>query len=163
MIDGRVRVPRFEAYLVDARLFEVLPGLANVPVEIAFLDLAGFGAWNTAHGQAAGDDLLALLTAQLRGLPESRTIRDGGDEFLILGAPMAAGLQPRLEALFARWPEVSRGRWPELPVVPLRAAMTTTRAAGLRLAREELGRWIGQVKADHPDPPPAGVLRRFPA
>ena len=36
------------------------------------LDMAGFGAWNTKHGQAAGDELLALLTSLLRSIPESR-------------------------------------------------------------------------------------------
>ncbi len=128
MIDGRVRVPRYEAYLVDARLFESIPGLAGTPVEVAFLDMADFGNWNTAHGQAAGDELLALLTAHLRTLPESRTIRDGGDEFLVIGAPQATGLEDRLRALFGRWADASRTTSPDLPVVPLRAAVTTTRA-----------------------------------
>jgi hypothetical protein len=161
MIDARVRVPRFEAYLVDARLFERLPGLTNVPVEIGFIDFAGFGAWNSAHGQAAGDDLLALLAAQLRTVPESRTIRDGGDEFLVLGAPMADGLVGRLEQLCSRWPGVSRARFPDLPVVPLRAVVGTAPAAGLRAQREILGRAIGELKVDHPSPPSEGVVRQI--
>lgn len=163
MIDVRLRVPRFEAYLVDARLFEGIPGLTELPIECGFIDLAGFGAWNTAHGQAAGDELLALLTAQLRGVPESRTIRDGGDEFLVLGAPMSDGLGARLEHLFARWPDVSRARYPDLPVVPLRAALGSGPAGGLRTLRETLGRAIGVIKHEHPSPPPEGVIRRLPA
>lgn len=163
MIDGRVNVPRFEAYLVDARLFEGIPGLADAPVEIVFLDLAGFGAWNTANGQAAGDELLAWLTTLLRTLPDSRTIRDGGDEFLVIGAPQATGLEERMRQLFERWEEASKTIGPDLPVVPLRAAVTTARADSLREARESLGRWIGIVKADFPDPPVEGVIRRFPA
>ena len=98
MIDGKVRVPRYEAYLANARLFESVPGLAGAPVEIAFLDMADFGPWNTRHGQAAGDELLACLTSLLRSIPESRTIRDGGDEFLVIGAPQATGLEDRLRA-----------------------------------------------------------------
>jgi hypothetical protein len=162
MIDERVRVPRYEAYLVNARLFEGIPGLAAAPVEVAFLDMAGFGHWNTAHGQAAGDALLEWLATLLRTLPDSRTIRDGGDEFLVVGAPEADGLEGRVAALFTRWAEASRTINPDLPVVPLRAAVTSARADGLRVAREDLGRWIGEVKADFPDPPPEGVVRRFP-
>jgi GGDEF domain-containing protein len=163
MTDDKVGVPRYEAYLVDARLFARMPGLSAAPVEIGFLDMAGFGAWNTAHGQAAGDELLALLTSELRRLPESRTIRDGGDEFLVVGAPEATGLEDRLRAMFGRWTDVSRERYPDLPVVPLRAAVTVTRADGLRTAREQLGRWIGEVKHAFPDPPPEGVVVRYEA
>jgi GGDEF domain-containing protein len=162
VIDQKTRVPRYEAYLVNARLFGQIPGLSAAPIEIAFLDMAGFGDWNTGHGQAAGDELLALLTAQLRTLPESRTIRDGGDEFLVVGAPEADGLEDSLRALFARWAVVSREWHPDLPVVPLRAAVTSTRADDLLEARVRLGRWIGDVKHDEPDPPPEGVVRRYP-
>ncbi len=161
MIDDRVAVPRYEAYLVNARLFETIPGLSGTPVEIAFVDLANFGHWNTANGMVAGDNLLARLTAQLRTVPESRTIRDGGDEFLVVGAPEATGLEERLRGLFAAWPAWSREAWPDLPVVPLRAAITTTRADRLRSTREALGKWIGKVKADYPDPPEHGVLVSF--
>jgi GGDEF domain-containing protein len=162
MIDQRVNVPRYEAYLVDARLFESIPGLATAPVEIAFLDMADFGNWNTAHGQAAGDELLAWLTTLLRTLPESRTIRDGGDEFLVIGAPQATGLEARMRELFGRWAEASNTINPDLPVVALRAAVTTARADALRDARDSLGKWIGIMKADFPDPPQEGVIRRFP-
>ena len=161
MTDTRVKVPRFEAYLVDARLFEELPGLADLPIECGFIDLAGFGTWNSAHGQAAGDELLALLAAELRKIPDSRVIRDGGDEFLVLGAPMADGLQDRLLAMFARWPEVSRERFPDLPVVPLRAVVGHGAAGGLRSLRERLGQAIGAVKHEHPSPPPEGVVERL--
>jgi hypothetical protein len=161
MIEERFHVPRYEAYLVDARLFEGIPGLADVPVEVAFLDLAGFGAWNSAHGQAAGDELLASLTALLRTVPESRTIRDGGDEFLVEGAPQADGLEDRMRTAAARWAETSLATWPDLPVVPLRIVVTTARADGLRTARERLGQWVGELKTAAPAPPPEGVVRRF--
>ncbi len=158
MTDARVGVPRYEAYLVDARLFAEVPGLARLPVECAFIDLAGFGAWNSVHGQAAGDELLALLAGELRRIPESRTIRDGGDEFLVLGAPMADGLRARLRAMFARWPDVSRERFPELPVVPLRAVIGHGPGGELRPLRELLGIAIGAAKVEHQSPPPEGVV-----
>lgn len=161
VIDRRVRVPRYEAYLLDARLFERLPGLGAAAIEISFLDMAGFGAWNSTYGQAAGDELLALLTAQLRTIPSSRTIRDGGDEFLVLGAPGAAGLEDRLGEVFRRWPGVSRAAYPDLAVVPLRAAITTTTASDLLEARVRLGAWIGDVKRANPSPAPEGVITRF--
>jgi GGDEF domain-containing protein len=162
MIDERVRVPRYEAYLVNARLFETIPGLAPAPVEIAFLDLADFGVWNSKHGQAAGDELLAALTALLRTIPETRTIRDGGDEFLVLGAPHAVGLEGKLRDLSARWAQAAEAQRPDRPVVPLRAAVTTTRADRLRPTREELGQWIGCLKSDFDEAPPEGVVLRFP-
>ena len=158
MTDPSVNVPRKEAFFVDARLFEELPGLAGLPIECGFIDLAGFGTWNTNHGQDTGDKLLALLTAELRRLPDSRTIRDGGDEFLVLGAPMANGLPERLQELFARWPEVSRVRFPGLPVVPLRAVVGRGAAGELRKLRDRLGEDIGPVKHEHMSPPPEGVV-----
>ncbi len=68
-----------------------------------------------------------------------------------------------MRELLGRWAEASRRIGPDLPVVPLRAAVMTTRADALREARESLGQWIGVVKADFPDPPREGVIRRFPA
>ena len=76
----------------------------------------------------------------------------------------ATGLEERLRTLFARWVEASRTIAPDLPVVPLRAdghhrprrrparRPATTSAAGSAI-----------LKADFPDPPPEGVVRRFPA
>jgi len=158
MTEPRFNVPRKEAFGVHAHLFEQLPGLAGLPVEFAFIDLAGFGKWNTDHGMEEGDELLALLVTQLQTIPDSRTIRDGGDEFLVLGAPQADGLQQRLEPVFDRWPGVSRGRFRDLPVVPLRAVVGHGPAGGLRSLHERLGKAIGDVKHEHPSPPPEGVI-----
>ena len=161
MTEPLFNVPRKEAFGVDARLLVELPGLSALPIECAFIDLAGFGTWNTTHGQDAGDELLALLCAQLRAVPDSRVIRDGGDEFLLLGAPLAEGLQERLLALFARWPEVSRERLPGMPVVPLRAVVGHGPAGELRDLRQRLGKAIGVVKHEHPSPPPEGVVEQL--
>jgi GGDEF domain-containing protein len=161
MTEPLFKVPRKEAFGIDARLLGELPGLSALPIECGFIDLAGFGMWNTTHGQDAGDQLLALLSEQLRAVPDSRVIRDGGDEFLLLGAPLADGLQDRLLALFARWPEVSRERLPGTPVVPLRAVVGRGPAGELRDLRQRLGKAIGVVKHEHPSPPPEGVVERL--
>ena len=74
-LDDRRTCPRSRAtrpISADARLFESVPGLAGAPVEIAFLDMADFGSWNTRHGQAAGDELLARLTAAPADAARSR-------------------------------------------------------------------------------------------
>lgn len=161
MIDTKTAVPGFEAYLALARLFEGVPGLDDARVEIAFLDLANFGDWNKQHGQVAGDDLLGWLTAELRTLPDSRTIRDGGDEFLVVGTPGATGLEDRLRALSARWPAASSAHAPALPVVPIRAVVTTVAARALKPARERLGQLIGPLKEANKLPPPEGVVQPF--
>jgi GGDEF domain-containing protein len=160
-MDNRVGVPRFEGYLALADLFRAIPALCQGEVEVAFIDLANFGAWNTDHGMVLGDELLALLTAHLRTLPESRTFRDGGDEFLVVGAPDADRLRVDLADLFARWPQASRKAFPSLPVVPLRAVISREGASNLRAARERQGVWIGEVKKAHELPPPEGVIVRY--
>lgn len=157
-MDGRVGVPRFEGYLALADLFRAVPALGRGTVDVAFIDLANFGAWNTDHGMQLGDELLALLTAQLRTIPESRTFRDGGDEFLVVGAPDAGRLETDLRDCFARWSEVSRAAFPALPVVPLRGVISRERASNLRAVRERQGVWIGDVKHRHKKPPDEGVV-----
>ena len=160
-MDERVGVPRFEGYLMLADLFRAVPALGRGTVDVAFIDLANFGHWNSEHGQAAGDDLLALLTTQLRGLPRSRTYRDGGDEFLIVGAPGTEDLETNLRALCAAWPAVSREAFPGLPVVPIRGVVSSEAAAKLRAARERQGVGIGRLKERHPNPPETGVIQRL--
>ncbi len=160
-MDARVNVPRYEAYLALDRLFAGVEALAAVPVEVAFVDLASFGTWNTAHGQAAGDELLAILTGHLGTLEDERVIRDGGDEFLVLGRPGTDGLEASLGAVFAAWPEVARRALPDLPVVPMRGVLARRPAGTLRETRERLGIAIGQLKHDHPHPAPEGVIRRL--
>ena len=123
-MDNRVGVPRFEGYLALADLFRAIPALGHGEVDVAFIDLAGFGKWNTNHGQALGDELLAFLTARLRRVPESRTFRDGGDEFLIVGAPGSDRLERDLRVLFKEWPSACTTAFQSLPVVPLRAVVS---------------------------------------
>ena len=161
MIDEKTAVPRIDGFSAYARLFNRVPGLAATPVDLAFIDLANFGKWNKANGQQAGDELLGWLAAVLRSLPESRTVRDGGDEFLVIGTPGASGLEQRLRALSTGWPEAARAHAPRLPVVPLRALVTTTTAGELSEAREALGKQIGPLRNANRIPPPEGVVERF--
>jgi hypothetical protein len=166
-VDPRVTLPRYEGYLGLGDLFGAVDALRQEPVEVTFIDLANFGHWNTAHGQDAGDVLLALLCRQLRTLPRSRAFRDGGDEFIVVGGPRATGLEQDLCSLFARWPSIARDAFPDLTdtsevpvVVPLRAVISTERACDLRDTRRRQGVWVGALKHDYPSPPATGVIRR---
>ena len=159
-IDPKVRVPRYEGYLQLAELFDKVPALGHGAVDVAFIDLANFGTWNSKHGQAAGDELLVLLTSELRMLPRSRTYRDGGDEFLIVGAPGTADLEANLRQQFERWPHVSSREFPALPVVPLRGVISCVPANSLRAAREHQGVLIGKLKKRFRHPPEDGVIER---
>lgn len=137
-----------------------LPELAAMPMELAFIDLAGFGEYNSAHGQVAGDTALRLYAEAIQRIPDALVVRDGGDEILVLGLPDAADLEPQLEAFRRDWPRratVLRGA-PD-GVVP-RIMITSTRGGDLRAARRTLGIEIGVLKKDAPAPGPEGVLRR---
>ncbi len=138
-----------------------LPELSQLPVEFAFIDLAGFGAFNTANGQVAGDRALRLYAETLREIPDALVVRDGGDEILVIGLPTARSLERQLAEFTRAWPEraarlgIRRGG-----VVP-RVVITTTTCAGLSEARYQLGVEIGQLKHRYPEPPPEGVTRRI--
>ncbi len=155
--DRRTQLP-FLGYLADlARLFAEVPALAAAPVEIAFLDLAGFGAWNNRHGMAAGDEVLRFLAAELAGLPDSVAIRDGGDEFLVVGVPCGSGLTASLEAFRRAFPGRLHARFGTEAVAP-RILVGHAVGASLVDARDVLGREIAALKAAHPAPPPEGIL-----
>ena len=69
-----------------------MPRLGTLAVEAAFIDLAGFGLFNTRAGQARRvTKALALLGASLLEVPDILPTRLGGDEFLILAKPGAPG------------------------------------------------------------------------
>jgi GGDEF domain-containing protein len=156
--DQKTRLPFFAWFDLLARLFAALPGLATAQTDVAFLDLAGFRAFNNGHGQDAGDAVLAAFATELTRLAAARPIRDGGDEFLVLGAPGRAGLAQDLETFRRAWPAAFRARFgADVPTVAARILVTRTRGADLRQARERLGRTIGTLK--HRDAPgPEGLL-----
>ncbi len=138
-----------------------LPALAAQPIEAAFIDLAGFGAWNTTHGQVRGDAVIECLGRALGELPGVLAVRIGGDEFIILGRP--GGRSDQVAATLERW----RRAWPErlaqidaAGVAP-RIVVVAGRAGELRTLRGVLGEQIGRAKHDWPNPPPEGALRRL--
>jgi GGDEF domain-containing protein len=155
--DRRTQLP-FLGYLADlARLCAEVPALARAPVEIAFLDLAGFGAWNNRYGMAAGDEVLRFLAGELSDLPGSVAIRDGGDEFLVVGVPHGSGITASLDAFRHAFPGRLSARFGTEAVAP-RILVGRTVGASLIGARDALGREIAELKAAHPYPPPEGIL-----
>jgi GGDEF domain-containing protein len=141
------------------RLMSEVAGLSRAGIEIAFIDLAGFGAWNTRFGQALGDRVLRSFAQVLAGIPGTVSTRDGGDEFVVLGAPTATGLQARIERACATWQTRFRAEFgSELAPVRPRILVTETRGGGLLAARDALGFAIGTLKARWPDPPSVGII-----
>ncbi len=158
--DHKTRLPFYAHYSDIARLFGALPGLGRAPLDLAFIDLAGFRAFNNAYGQDMGDAVLAAFAEELASLPEARAIRDGGDEFLVVGAPTRTPLGDDLDRLRHAWPARFRTRFGDsAPPVAPRILITKTRGASLVQAREELGRRIGQMKHATPTPGPEGALQ----
>ncbi len=160
-LDRKTGLP-FYAFFDDlTRLFGELPGLAGASVPVAFIDLAGFGAFNNAFGQDMGDDVLAAFAAELSTVSFARAIRDGGDEFIVVGAPGRTSLAPDLDVVRKRWPgEFQRRFGADVPTVP-RVLVTSAPGRDLRGARERLGRGMGQVKSSSKKPPPEGVLQEL--
>lgn len=63
-----------------------LAGRTGAPLTVAVIDLDGFKHVNDAHGHAAGDRMLAELSAAWRGTlrPGDVLARHGGDEFVVM-------------------------------------------------------------------------------
>ncbi len=160
-LDRRTQLPTYAWFADLARSIQEVPGLARVEWDIAFVDLAGFGKFNTDNGQAKGDEVIGAFGSALGRVPGSRAIRDGGDEFIVIGAPGDASLFERLDEFRSSW--LSEfvhifGREPD----PVRPRITVSRTSGRDLAagRERLGRRIGEMKKLHENPPPDGVIER---
>jgi GGDEF domain-containing protein len=139
------------AYFDDlVRLLWATRELAESPVDLAFLDLAGFRAFNNTHGQDAGDAVLAELAAALREIPAASVIRDGGDEFLVVGAPTRAPLAEALDAFRRAWPARFKARFGEGAPVVSRILTTSGQGKDLRAMRERLGRALTSLKRASP-------------
>lgn len=159
--DRRTGVPRYDYYADLARLCQEVSGLGTAPIEVAFLDLAGFGVFNNRHGMAMGDAVLREFAQALAAVPGLMAIRDGGDEFLALGTPGGEGLASKLDTFRRDWPRTLRSRFgAEARVMP-RIIVASTSGGALVQARDELGRRIAALKlADPKDGLPAeGVLQ----
>jgi hypothetical protein len=165
LLDAHSGLPRFGAFQKLATVLGAVPGLARTPIEVAFLDLANFGAWNKRFGQDAGDGVLRLFGEVLREIPRSRVIQDGGDEILLVGAPGRQGLLGDIRAHFAGtdgsagWPARFAERFPGAWCVPARGIVVRGSGAELMRLRSLGGRLIGVPKlAFGEKPPPEGVF-----
>lgn len=158
-LDRKTGLPSFAYFSELSRLLGEMPGLARAENELAFIDLIGFRAFNNRFGQARGDDVLRLFAEQLSCVKSVCSVRDGGDEFLLLGPPRGEGLERVLSELQRAWPATFRAKFgAEVSPVLARALVTRTRGATVLTAREELGRAIGELKSVecHPE---LGILR----
>ncbi len=161
-LDRKTGLPFFAFFDDLARLFCELSGLASASVPVAFLDLAGFGAFNNAFGQDLGDAVLASLARELAKIPFAHAIRDGGDEFIVVGAPSRANLDVALDAFRKAWPATFRAEFgKDVPTVAPRILWTEAPGRDLRASREHLGRGMGSLKNASKKPPPEGVLQRL--
>lgn len=155
--DRRTGLP-FYGYFADfERLAAAVPGLARADVEVAFLDLAGFGRFNNAYGMAMGDRVLRAFAQALARIPSSMAIRDGGDEFLVVGTPTDTGLAARLEAFRAAWATEFAVSFPGTAPVAPRILTVVTAGAYIVRARDTLGIRVGEIKHAVIDVPPTGV------
>ncbi len=161
LIDPHSKLPRFAAYQEIAALAAAVDGLGSARLEVAFIDLAAFGKWNSKYGMQRGDEVLEFFGQQLRTIRWSRTIQDGGDEDLVVGAPGRARLGDDLGDLFDRWPERFADRFPGLDTVAPRAVVADVAGEALLAGRERLGKAIGPLKRLARRPPPNGVIRRL--
>ena len=145
--DRRTGLP-FYGYFADLeRLFDAIPGLGAASIDVAFIDLAGFGVFNNEFGMERGDAVLRTFAQALARIPGSMAIRDGGDEFIVLGSPTGTGLQQRMAAFRETWATEFAETFGTGVVAP-RVLTTSTTGAQIIEARNDLGRRIGQLK-DH--------------
>ncbi len=157
--DRTTRLPTMAVFDELAVALASIHGLAESSLEVAFIDLAGFGAFNNRYGMDAGDAALAAYAAALLRLPRSMTIRQGGDELLVLGVPGERGvLDPLLRRFMSDWQDAAEDVGvPRGEVVP-RVLLTSGPSGDLRRMRGELGAAIGPLKKAVEDPRPDGIL-----
>jgi len=159
-LDRKTGLPSFAYFTELSRLFSEMPGLAAAQVELGFIDLIGFRAFNNRYGQAQGDEVLRLFAEGLSSSESVCSVRDGGDEFLLLGAPGGDALEHAIGGIQREWPARFQAKFgPDAPPVLARALVTRSHGASVLAAREELGRAIGELKTVECDPR-LGILRR---
>lgn len=160
-LDRKTGLPSFAYFAELSRLFSEMPGLATANVELGFIDLIGFRAFNNRYGQARGDEVLRLFAEGLSSSESMCSVRDGGDEFLLLGAPGGDALERAIGGIQRDWPARFHARFgAEASPVLARALVARSRGANVLAAREELGRAIGELKTVESDPK-LGILRRI--
>jgi GGDEF domain-containing protein len=157
--DRKTGIPGYAAFDRLIRALSELDGFRSGLVELAFIDLAHFKKFNEDLGQDRGDDVLRFFAQSIAAIPASLAIRDGGDEFILVGAPTAATLADGIAAFRAEWPRRFAAEFgPEAPAVAPRIIVAPATGGTIREAREELGRLITRVKEAFKEPGPEGVL-----
>jgi GGDEF domain-containing protein len=137
-----------------------LPRLNNETMEVAFLDLAGFRAFNKIYAsQEEGDRVLRLLGGALDVIPGVLAARIGGDEMLLLGKPGNA-IGSVIEAWRAAWPARLRAAGIEEKVAP-RILIGRSAVRDVSRLRRELGEGIFRMKQQYPETPAEGVQARL--
>jgi hypothetical protein len=161
--DHKTALPNYSWFEQTADLFSAIAPLGGERMTAAFIDLAGFGKFNNRFGQDTGDEVLRKFAAHLTAsLPGGRPVRDGGDEFLVIGTPGGTRLDADLEAMRASWPGAFHAAFgADVPPVAPRVVVVPCRCGELRTARRCLGRSIAGLKATHPAPPDQGVMVRL--
>ena len=126
------------------------------PIDIAFIDLAGFGVFNNGFGMEMGDRVLRTFAQAIARVPGTMAIRDGGDEFIVLGTPTGIGLPARMTAMRAAWADEFASTYGHGVVAPRVLTATTT---GERIvdARNILGIEVARVKERLSSVGPLGV------
>jgi diguanylate cyclase (GGDEF)-like protein len=145
--DLKTGLPSFSYFAELAEFVSQVPCLSGAPLELAFIDLIGFRAFNNRFGQQRGDDVLRAFAQALSELSEVRVVRDGGDEFLVIGAPTRPGLARDLEHFRRHWPaRFAQQFGTDTTLVAPRIVVGHTIGRHLARARETAGRAITQLK-----------------
>jgi GGDEF domain-containing protein len=157
--DRKTRIPTYTYFSDMARVLGAVPGLREASMPILFCDLAGFKEFNNAKGQQLGDEVLRVFAAALGDLASARAIRDGGDEFVVLGAPGRPAFVDDVQAFRRAWPRLFADAFgKDVPAVAPRLLVSAATGGTLEACRERLGRLVGEVKAANPEPGAEGVL-----
>lgn len=158
--DRRTGLPT-PGYFVDLeRAVTQVAGLRGSTMDLAFVDLAGFGKFNNGFGQAKGDEVIAAFGRALDRVELTQTVRDGGDEFVVMGPPGRRGLTERMSKFGRDWAAEFRDRFGTNvdAVAPRIVVAEGQPASGLAAVRERLGRSIAEAKRAAVDVPPTGWI-----
>lgn len=157
--DRKTRIPTYTYFSDMARVLGAVPGLREAAMPILFCDLAGFKEFNNAKGQQLGDEVLRSFAEALGGIAWARAIRDGGDEFVVLGAPGRPRFVDDVNAFRSAWPGTFAAAFgADVPPVAPRLLVSSSTGGTLEAVRARLGRLVGEVKTAHPEPGSEGVL-----